>query len=135
MDQQPEPHDDTTRTLPPFQHLSESDPVETASVPKRLYRSRDRKLFMGVCGGLADYFDADPTLVRAIFAAGSLLGGASVFIYLALIFIMPAEDQIDANPRAAAQSSLDEATAELQRGVDTVVKKVKSLTGRKTPPA
>jgi len=89
---------------------------------------------MGICGGLADYFDTDPTLVRAVFAVGTLLGGASIFIYLVLLAIMPAEDQIDTNPRAAAQSSFDEATAEIQRGADLLVTKVKSLTNRKSPP-
>lgn len=126
--------DDTARTLPPFQHLSESGRVETPTGPKRLSRSRDQKLFMGICGGLADYFDTDPTLVRAVFAVGTLLGGASIFIYLVLLAIMPAEDQIDTNPRAAAQSSFDEATAEIQRGADLLVTKVKSLTNRKSPP-
>lgn len=123
------PEEQPTRTLPPFQDLS-----EPASNPKRLCRSSDNKLFMGVCGGLADYFDLDPTLMRGIFATGTLLAGASILVYVVLIMIMPAEDQLDALPRAAAQSSIDEATAEIQRGLDTLVEKARSLTGRKSPP-
>lgn len=38
----------------------------------------------GVCAGLADYFDVDPVLVRAVFVAGALMSGFSVALYLVL---------------------------------------------------
>jgi phage shock protein C len=45
----------------------------------------------GVCGGLADYFGVDPTLVRAVFAAITVLGGAGALLYLILWVVMPLE--------------------------------------------
>ncbi|MBQ2888255.1 MAG: PspC domain-containing protein [Firmicutes bacterium] len=60
---------------------------------KKLYRSRrDSKLF-GVCGGIAEYFDTDSTVVRliAIILLFASFGWA-VLIYLAAAFIMPRDD-------------------------------------------
>ena len=42
---------------------------------KRLYKSRDEKMIDGVCGGIAEYFDIDPTLVRLIWAVFGATGG------------------------------------------------------------
>jgi phage shock protein C len=49
---------------------------------KKFLRSKtDRKIF-GVCGGIAEYFNIDPALIRVIFVVFTLLGGAGVLIYL-----------------------------------------------------
>lgn len=59
---------------------------------KRLRRSRTEKKIMGVCGGIADYFNLDPTLVRIAFVVGVIgSGGPFVIAYLALSFVMPKE--------------------------------------------
>lgn len=55
---------------------------------KRLLRSEDRWLG-GVAGGVADYFDIDPLLVRVLFIASCLLPGPQVLLYLILWFVMP----------------------------------------------
>jgi phage shock protein C len=59
---------------------------------RKLYRSlADRKL-AGICGGLGDYLDCDPTLVRVGWVVGTFLsGGIGVIAYLVLIFIIPNE--------------------------------------------
>lgn len=57
---------------------------------KRLYRSRTDKMIFGVCGGLANYFDVDPTLVRLVVALAWLTGGGFL-IYLLAGIIMPLE--------------------------------------------
>ena len=49
---------------------------------KRLYRSRTDKVIGGVCGGIADYFDIDPTLVRLLVVLLVLAGGLVVPAYL-----------------------------------------------------
>lgn len=61
-----------------------------AKLQKKLARSkRDRKI-AGVCAGIADYFDIDPTLVRIVFIFLGVPGGApGILIYLALWLIMP----------------------------------------------
>ncbi len=50
--------------------------------------SYDRKV-AGVCGGLAEYFDIDPTLVRVGYVLFSLFAGAGVLLYIILAIIMP----------------------------------------------
>jgi phage shock protein C len=97
--------------------------------PKRLYRSSDQKMFLGVAGGLAEYFDLDPTLVRILFVVATLLGLAGVVVYAVLAIIMPDEDSLDLEPRAAAQRTLDQAGREIERGVNVAVDKVRSAVG------
>lgn len=62
---------------------------------KRLTRSTSDKMLGGVCAGLANYFDIDPTLVRLAFVGLFFLGAGSPFlIYLVLWLIMPEEGSI-----------------------------------------
>ena len=56
---------------------------------KRLYKSTDNKMLCGVCGGVAEYFDIDPTLVRLGWALFSLCAGAGVIIYIVAAIVMP----------------------------------------------
>jgi phage shock protein C len=56
-----------------------------------MQRSRSEKMVAGVCGGLAAYFGVDPTVVRVVFAAITVLGGAGVLLYLVLWAVMPME--------------------------------------------
>lgn len=56
---------------------------------ERIYRSSNDYVIAGVCGGLADYFKIDPTIVRLIFVVLALGGGSGVLIYLILWAILP----------------------------------------------
>lgn len=56
---------------------------------KRLRKSFGNRKIAGVCGGLGEYLDVDPTIIRIVFLASALLGGASVIIYLVMLVIMP----------------------------------------------
>ncbi|MDW3197524.1 MAG: PspC domain-containing protein [Cytophagales bacterium] len=56
---------------------------------RRLTRSRE-KVIAGVCGGIAEYLDLDPTLVRIAYLVLSVAGfGSGLLVYLVLWFIMP----------------------------------------------
>ena len=55
---------------------------------KRLYKGRDKKLF-GVCSGLGEYFDIDPTIVRVLFVFGFLAAGGGLLLYLILAIVLP----------------------------------------------
>lgn len=57
---------------------------------KKLYRSDENKMLCGVCGGIGEYFDIDPTLVRIIWILVSCWG-PGILIYLAAAIIMPRE--------------------------------------------
>ena len=56
---------------------------------RKLYRSTSNRQVAGVCGGLAEYFNLDPTLIRVLFVILAVLGGSGVFLYLALWIIVP----------------------------------------------
>ncbi len=58
---------------------------------RRLYKSRNDRMIAGVCGGLAEYINADPTVVRIVFALVSVLSAAfpGIIIYIILSIIMP----------------------------------------------
>lgn len=59
---------------------------------KRLYRSRSDRVVAGVCGGLAQYFGLDATVVRLAFALGIILGlGSLLVVYIVMVFVVPEE--------------------------------------------
>ena len=62
---------------------------------KRLYRTEgvNAKLF-GVCGGIAEYFEVDPTLVRLITVGLVLFAGLSLWVYIIAALIMPKKSSI-----------------------------------------
>jgi phage shock protein C len=57
--------------------------------PKKLFRSQTNSVIAGVCGGLAEYFDIDPVLVRVIFVLLLLFGGGGLLIYIILWIVTP----------------------------------------------
>ena len=58
---------------------------------KKLYKSRTDKKLCGVCGGIAEYFDMDVTLVRLAWVAFTLLGGSGILAYIIAAIVMPIE--------------------------------------------
>lgn len=55
---------------------------------KRLLRSKDR-ILGGVCGGIADYLEVDPTIIRLLWILGCLAWGAGILLYLLAWLIIP----------------------------------------------
>ncbi len=55
---------------------------------KRLYKS-DNKILAGVCGGIAEYFSVDPTLIRLAWVLFSALGGSGVLAYIICALVFP----------------------------------------------
>ncbi|MCK9410923.1 MAG: PspC domain-containing protein [Prolixibacteraceae bacterium] len=60
--------------------------------PKRLMRSVKDKMIAGICGGLADYFNIDSTLVRLGFVFTVLFAGTGILAYLIMWIIVPKEE-------------------------------------------
>jgi phage shock protein C len=61
---------------------------------KQLYRSRDERMVAGICGGLGEYLDIDPTIIRLIFVFGTVLTGSGLFwAYLIMMLVVPEEPQ------------------------------------------
>lgn len=57
--------------------------------PKRLYKSRTNRMISGVCGGIAEYFNVDPTIIRLIailcLLVGAFVGGVIAYVICAAV--------------------------------------------------
>jgi phage shock protein C len=63
-------------------------PAES-SPPRRLYRSSKNRIVAGVCGGIAEYLNVDPTLIRLGFVLLTIASGSGILLYLILAIIVP----------------------------------------------
>lgn len=106
---------------------------------KRLYRSRDDRMISGVCGGIAEYFDLDPTVVRL--AAVALLfvtSGAVIVVYIIMAIVVPeapAEGEPD-SPRAMTGDEISSGAQGFARDFQTAATKVAdSVKGKPAPDA
>ena len=61
---------------------------------KRLYRIEQGKILAGVCGGIAEYFDVDPSLVRLAWVLFCAVGGSGVLAYIVAAIIIPKKSDI-----------------------------------------
>lgn len=55
---------------------------------KKLFKSKN-KMIAGVCSGFAEFFGVDPTIVRIVWAAVTLLGGTGIILYIVCTLVMP----------------------------------------------
>jgi phage shock protein C len=58
---------------------------------KKLYRSNTKRMIAGVAGGLGDYFNIDPTLIRILFVVLAIFGGPGLILYIIMALIVPLE--------------------------------------------
>ncbi len=75
---------------------------------KRLYRSRSNRLIWGVCGGLANYFDLDPVIVRIIFVLLIFASGLGILAYIIMAIVVPLEDSKASQPGEAVRENIEE---------------------------
>lgn len=74
---------------------------------RRLYRSRNNVMIAGVAGGLGEYLEVDPTVVRLIFLLGILFScGAAVLFYIIAMIVIPVAP--GGSPRPYQQDPPDE---------------------------
>lgn len=71
---------------------------------KRLYKSSTDKQIMGVCGGLGEYFNIDPTIIRVIFLVLFFTWGSGFLIYLVLGLVLPFDYQVSNVTRKNTES-------------------------------
>lgn len=60
---------------------------------KRLCKSRNNKMLCGVCAGIADYFNMDPTIIRLLTVVLALCVGGGIIAYIIAAIIMPEETE------------------------------------------
>ena len=58
---------------------------------KKLLRSVDNRMVCGVCGGIGNYFNVDPTLIRLVWVLASFFGGSGLLVYIIAAIIIPEE--------------------------------------------
>jgi len=57
--------------------------------PKKLYKSNTNKMISGVCGGIAEYINLDPTIVRLLWVVFCFMGGAGILAYIIAAIVIP----------------------------------------------
>ena len=63
--------------------------------PKRLYRTEHgAAMLCGVCGGIAEYFNIDPSIVRLVWVALVIMGGTGILLYIIAAIILPRKSQV-----------------------------------------
>ena len=60
---------------------------------KKLYRSKTDRRIAGVCGGIGNYFDIDPTIIRLAWVVALFFAGGGLFAYLLAMIIVPQEPE------------------------------------------
>lgn len=75
---------------------------------KRLYRSRSDRIIWGVCGGLANYFNIDPVLVRIVFVLLVFVNGLGILAYIIMAILIPLEGSKAATPKTTIRENVDE---------------------------
>lgn len=63
-------------------------------VEKKLYRSEKERMIAGVCGGLAEYFDVDPVVIRLLWVAFTFFVGSGILLYILACIIIPNERNV-----------------------------------------
>lgn len=79
----------------------------------QLYRSQNNKVIGGVAGGLADYFDVDPVIIRVIFFVSMFAWGLSLLVYIGLWIFVPLDDSETEFYRPEVSDELKDAFEEL----------------------
>jgi len=89
---------------------------------KKLYRSRQNRMIGGVCGGIAEYFNIDPVIVRIVAVAFFFMGGSALLAYIIGLIVIPNEpfDQLAADKKASAPATAQVAAPAAGRANDTV---------------
>ncbi|MFC2037782.1 PspC domain-containing protein [Chloroflexota bacterium] len=60
---------------------------------KKLYRSTKNRMLAGVCGGIGEYFEFDPTIIRVLFVLFSVFLGGGILAYIILWLVIPQEPE------------------------------------------
>lgn len=61
---------------------------------KRLYKIEEGKKIAGVCGGIAEYFDVDPTLIRLLWILLVCFAGSGILAYIIAAIVMPEKSEV-----------------------------------------
>jgi phage shock protein PspC (stress-responsive transcriptional regulator) len=108
--------------------------MEEKKEVRKLYRSSSDRMISGVCGGLAEHFEIDPTLVRVIFIVLALMSGVGVIIYLALALLVPSQGKEDKSPKETMKEGAEEIGQKARQVATEVGEGVKRAASRARAP-
>ncbi|MDD4026843.1 MAG: PspC domain-containing protein [Candidatus Shapirobacteria bacterium] len=91
---------------------------------RKIFRSIENYMIAGVCGGLADYFKIDSSLIRIIFVLLAIGGGSGILIYLILWFVVPKE--VGTEKEFKREEKVKEFTEDVKNKAKTIAKEIKS---------
>jgi phage shock protein PspC (stress-responsive transcriptional regulator) len=91
---------------------------------KKLYRSRTDRVIGGVCGGLADYFDIDSTIVRIVAVIIAIWGGVGVFVYIIGLIVIP-EEPVKGNKKMTDKNKKDDFSEKVETAAQQVKDELK----------
>lgn len=74
---------------------------------KKLYRSDDNKIIFGICGGIGEYFDIDPVIVRLILIVLVCIGFSGLVAYIIAVFVIPRKPLVARAPGGSNPKSPD----------------------------
>ncbi len=98
---------------------------------KRLYRSKKDKIIAGVCGGIAEYLNIDPVIVRVLFVFALITEGFGLMLYIILWIVMPEEKSIDKKTEEIVQENIRDIEENVVKVTKGIKKEVKSDTQSK----
>jgi len=75
---------------------------------KKLYRSETNRALAGVAGGLGEYFQIDPTIIRLIFVLLTVFGGSGVLVYIILWILIPSEKNTGKDSEETIKNNTEE---------------------------
>lgn len=85
-----EKHDEKRAAIAFLKYISKTE----GTIMKRLYKIEEGKKIAGVCGGIAEYLNIDPTVIRLLWVFLVLFVGAGVFAYIIAALVMPNKSDV-----------------------------------------
>ncbi len=85
-----------------------TDEDSKANPKSQIYRSETNKVVAGVAGGLGEYFNIDPTIIRIIFVLLTIFGGSGILIYLILWIVIPSENSSEKLSTESIKNNLED---------------------------
>ena len=99
---------------------------------KKLYRSETDVIIGGVAGGLGEYFELDPALIRVIFIFLTLAGGSGVLLYLILWLLLPAKSKV--NQGISTKETLEQNARDMEEKAKQTIKKIQDEDQKNSKP-
>ncbi|MFP3974844.1 MAG: PspC domain-containing protein [Dehalococcoidia bacterium] len=92
---------------------------------KRLYRSRRDRMISGVCGGLAEYLEIDPVIVRIVMVLLALANGIGILAYIIMALVVPSEG----SESAKTEDTMRENASEMRGAANKLGEEIRSTFG------